>query len=154
MLVSGCQVGPAADVQGVFDVGGHRLFLECAGSGAPTLVLDHGQGTQAATWDPIWEQVTSISRACRYDRAGRGQSDQGPVPTSSGVIVENLRRLLKSAGIEGPYVLVGHSFGGLNSQVFALQHPDEVVGLVLLDPSSRFYDLAAGRDLEFSLLGG
>ncbi len=136
---------------GFFDVGGHRLFLECVGSGSPTLILDHGQGTSAATWEPIWSELTRMTRACRYDRAGRGQSEQGPVPTSSARIVEHLHRLLSSADVPPPYVVVGHSLGGLNAQVFAMTYPDEVEGLVLIDPSSRFYDLTAVNPGDFPI---
>ena len=133
---------------GLFDIGEYRLFIECAGSGSPTLILDHGQGTDRHTWDPIWSDLTLLTRTCRYDRAGRGDSEQGPVPTSSLQIVQNLHQLLDTTGVEPPYVIVGHSFGGLNAQLYAGTFPEQVEGLVLLDPSSRFYYPSALSDAE------
>lgn len=152
VMASGCGAAPpraegahAATAQppstgALFDVGGHRLYLECGGTGAVTVVLGHGQGSSHATWDKIWPDLVGMGRVCRYDRASRGNSELGPVPTTSGRIVQELHALLKAAGVPPPYVMVGHSFGGMNAQLYAHTFPSEVVGMVLIESSSRDYD--------------
>ncbi len=126
-------------IKGRIDVGGYCLSFEysgeCAGMGGPTVVLDAGLGIASDTWDYIWSDVTAFARAFRYDRAGLGQSDPGPYPRTSGLIVDELHTLLIKAGIPGPYLLAGHSFGGLNMQLYASRYSHEVVGLVLIDSS-------------------
>jgi pimeloyl-ACP methyl ester carboxylesterase len=115
------------------DVGGYRLNLHCVGEGAPTVVLDAGAGDSSETWDWVVPGVREFTRVCVYDRAGLGRSDPGPMPRTSERIAVELKALLSRAGIRGPYVLAGHSFGGLNMRLYAALHPDEVAGLVLVD---------------------
>jgi pimeloyl-ACP methyl ester carboxylesterase len=146
LFVSGCPGQPRRMddahpvTNGLFDVGGHRLYLECAGTGTPTVVLEHGQGTSRATWDEVWPGLVASTRTCRYDRAGRGDSEPGPVPTTSARVVADLHTLLRTAHVAPPYLMVGHSLGGMNVQLYTHTFPAEVVGLVLVESSSRDYD--------------
>ena len=116
------------------DVGGYSLHLYCAGEGgAPTVVMDSGLGGTVLDWQPVQPEVAKSARVCTYDRAGMGWSDPGAQPRTSQQIVKELHTLLGSGRVQGPYVLVGHSFGGTNMQVYASQYPDEVAGMVLVD---------------------
>jgi pimeloyl-ACP methyl ester carboxylesterase len=117
------------------DVGGHRLHLICQGTGQPTVVFDAGLGDSHLSWAEVLPQVAQTTRACAYDRAGYGYSDDGPVPRSSARIAAELHSLLTKANIADQVVLVGHSFGGLNVRMYAYQYPCQVAGLVLVDPS-------------------
>ena len=117
------------------DARGYNLHLNCTGEaeGAPTVVMDSGLGGTVLDWQLVQPELAKSTRVCTYDRAGMGWSDPGPQPRTSQQIVSELHTLLGNAGIEGPYVLVGHSFGGTNMQVYASQYPDEVAGMVLVD---------------------
>jgi pimeloyl-ACP methyl ester carboxylesterase len=117
------------------DVGAHRLHLWCVGSGSPTVVFESGLGGGAFDWGYVQPSVARFRRACTYDRAGYGYSEPGPRPRTSRQIVSELFTLLDRAGIAGPVVLVGHSFGGYNVRLFAAEYPSKVVGLVLVDAS-------------------
>ena len=119
------------------DVGGYRLHINCAGTGSPTVVIDSGAGDWSATWSS-WVQpgVAGTTRVCTYDRAGLGWSDPGPLPRTAERFADELHTLLQRAGIPGPYVLVGHSLGGLTVRLFAHKYPAEVAGLVLVDSMS------------------
>ena len=149
---------PAGDVQGLIEVGGHRLFIRCTGEGSPTVVLDAAARVTSETWNQVQPGVASSTRVCSYDRAGLGQSDPGPVPRTSHTMVEELRTLLRNASVEGPYVLVGHSLGGLNMHLFARLHPDEVVGVVLVDATpaeilDRFGEVLTPEQLQMVFPG-
>jgi pimeloyl-ACP methyl ester carboxylesterase len=117
------------------DVGGYSLHLHCTGEagGEPTVVMDSGLGGTVLDWQLVQPEVARSMRVCTYDRAGMGWSDAGAQPRMSHQIVKELHTLLGNAGVEGPYVLVGHSFGGTNMQVHASRYPDEVAGMVLVD---------------------
>jgi pimeloyl-ACP methyl ester carboxylesterase len=115
------------------DVGGYSLHLNCTGEGTPTVVMDSGLGGTVLDWELVQPEVANFARVCTYDRAGMGWSDPGAQPRTSQQIVKELHTLLGNAGVQGPYVLVGHSFGGTNVQVYASQYPDEVAGMVLVD---------------------
>ncbi len=130
-----------ASFEKLVDIGSTQLRLRCAGHGTPTVVLDSGLGEGAETWIKVQTQVAVFTRVCAYDRAGVGKSAPGSKPRTSRQMVTELRALLDAAQIDGPYVLVGHSLGGLNVQLFAIEHPDEITGLVLVDPS--FPDMLA-----------
>ena len=116
------------------DVGGHRLHIYCMGEGTPSVVMDSGFPASSLSWTFVQPAVARFTHACSYDRAGLGWSDAGPMPRSSRQIVEELRALLLNAGVEAPFVLVGHSFGSFTVRLFASTYPSDVVGLVLVDP--------------------
>jgi pimeloyl-ACP methyl ester carboxylesterase len=119
------------------DVGGHRLHLNCTGSGSPTVVLEPGGGAASSDFGWIAPTVARDTTVCVYDRAGRGWSDATDSPQDGIHIAADLHTLLERAQVPGPYVLAGHSFGGLYVQSFAAQFPDQVAGLVLLDSTTR-----------------
>uniref|UniRef100_Q022C4 Alpha/beta hydrolase fold n=1 Tax=Solibacter usitatus (strain Ellin6076) TaxID=234267 RepID=Q022C4_SOLUE len=119
------------------DVGGHRLYLSCTGEGSPTVVLDSALGVVSYSWTPIQAEVSRFTRVCSYDRAGYGLSDPGPLPRTSKQLASELHSLLGTAEEAGPYVLVGHSLGGLTIRLFTQAHPAEVAGLVLVDSASE-----------------
>jgi pimeloyl-ACP methyl ester carboxylesterase len=121
-------------VHGLYRAAGARLFMDCHGAGPRTVVLDSGLGVDSnATWARVRPAVARFTRVCQYDRAGMGSSPPGPRPRTSQRMVDELRALLRAAGVKPPYVLVGASFGGLNAQLFASEHPGEVAGVVLVD---------------------
>ncbi len=124
----------------MIDVGGYRLHIQCTGTGSPTVVLDAGLGGSSLDWGLVQPALGTTTRVCAVDRAGMGWSDPGPQPRSPGQIAREWHTLLTNAGIAGPYVLVGHSLAGKNVRMFALQHPDDVAGLVLVDARSEYVD--------------
>ena len=117
----------------LIDVGGHRLHIHCAGTGVP-VVFESALGASSLTWRDVQAMVSGFAQACAYDRAGFGWSDAGPLPRTAGRIATELRALLLTAGVRPPYVLVGHSFGGLVARLYASRYPADLAGLVLLDP--------------------
>src|SRR5918994_2512686 len=138
----------------LFDVGGHKLHINCTGSGSPTVILEAGLGQSAAEiagW--IQPGVASTTRVCVYDRAGSGSSELAEPPHDGAAIATDLHTLLMAAEIDGPYVLAGHSSGGVYVQVFAAMYPDDVAGIVLLDsqPSDALENLP-GYAGEYSAL--
>ena len=117
------------------DVGGYKMHLHCTGQGGPTVILDAAMGCNSLEWSLIQPDVAKITRVCSYDRAGNGWSDEGSYPRTSMQIVEELHDLLTRAKIPGPYILVGHSFGGVNMRLYANRYPEDVIGMVLVDAS-------------------
>jgi pimeloyl-ACP methyl ester carboxylesterase len=124
----------------LIDVGGYRLHIQCVGTGSPAVVLDAGLGGMSLDWNLVQTEMGQTTQVCAYDRAGMGWSDPGPQPRTPGQIARELHTLLTNAGIPGPYVLVGHSVGGKNVRMFALQYPDQVAGMVLVDARSEYVD--------------
>jgi pimeloyl-ACP methyl ester carboxylesterase len=118
------------------DVGGYGLHLHCTGSGSPTVILEPGHGGASSDFGLIAPAVARDSTVCVYDRPGRGWSDAADVPQDGDRIAADLHTLLEHAHVRGPYVLVGHSFGGLYVLRFAAMFPDQVAGLVLLDSTA------------------
>src|SRR5882757_10808283 len=114
-------------------VNGFRLNLYCTGSGSPTVVFDSGFLDWAPAWSTVQPQIAKWTRACSFDRAGAGFSEPGPMPRTSVRIAKELHAALDRAGITGPFILVGHAFGGDNVRTFADLHMGEVAGLVLVD---------------------
>ncbi|MGD0303302.1 MAG: alpha/beta hydrolase [Candidatus Acidiferrales bacterium] len=120
----------------LIDVGGFRLHVLEAGTaraGVPTVILEAGLMSTVMSWGALQRRLAEKYRVVSYDRAGLGWSDLGPMPRTADRITDELHRLLERAGIAPPYVLVGHSFGGLMAPNFAAHCPDDVVGLVLVD---------------------
>lgn len=115
------------------DVGGYRLRIDCRGHGNVSVVMEAGLCQTRDTWDKVVGDVASFARVCVYDRAGLGESDPSKGPRTPGGVVEDLHRLLAAADVRPPYVLVGHSFGGLAVRLYAERHPERVRGLVLVD---------------------
>jgi pimeloyl-ACP methyl ester carboxylesterase len=127
------------------DVGGHRLHLNCVGSGEPTVVLESGLGATAASWALISAAIASDTGVCVYDRAGRGWSDPSPGPNDGVAVATSLHVLLERAHVPGPFVLVGHSSGANYVRIFAGRYPEQIAGMVLLDgqPAEAFESLPA-----------
>ena len=118
------------------DVGGYRLHLLCTGSqtaGRPTVVLDASFPGTVSNWAWVQPELAKTTRVCAYDRAGLGWSDPGPAPRDALSHARELHTLLQHAGVAGPYVLVGHSLGGLSVRMYADQYPDDVAGMVLIE---------------------
>src|SRR5918997_2828830 len=118
------------------DVGGYSLHINCVGQGSPTVILDAGSGGMSAQWVRVQREVSGTTRVCAYDRAGMGWSEAGPDPRDAEQISGELHTLLGKAGVEGPHVLVGHSFGGMYVRTYAARYSDELAGVVLVDSSS------------------
>jgi pimeloyl-ACP methyl ester carboxylesterase len=118
------------------DVGGYRLHLYCVGNAAPTVVLDALFPGTVSNWAWIQPEIAKTARVCAYDRAGLGWSDRGPNPRDGHRYAGELHNLLAKARIPGPYVLVGHSLGGLSVRMFADQYPDQVAGMVLIEATN------------------
>jgi pimeloyl-ACP methyl ester carboxylesterase len=115
-------------------LGSHSLHAVVAGRGSPAVVFDGGIGTRCEEYRDLQDRIAATTTVVTYDRAGYGSSEAGPLPRDSRSEVEELRTLLAELRIPRPYVLVGHSLGGLNAEVYAVLHPEEVAGMVLLDP--------------------
>lgn len=112
-----------------------RLNLYCVGTGAPTVIFESGLAGNMSDWGRVQPDVGKATRACAYDRAGVGYSDPARRAGTSPNIVDDLHRLLHRALIGPPYILVGHSYGGLNIVLYADRYPNEVAGMVLVDPA-------------------
>ncbi|NUT56634.1 MAG: alpha/beta hydrolase [Thermoleophilia bacterium] len=122
-------------------VNGHRLFLNCVGEGAPAVVLFNGQGERTPSWAWIQRTVSSSTRVCAFDRAGEGWSG-GAVARDARQLTSDVQGLLAAAHVPGPYVLAGHSVGGIHALLYAKHHPEQVAGLALLDSSTPYqFDL-------------
>jgi pimeloyl-ACP methyl ester carboxylesterase len=132
--LAACSQEKRVPVDQLVDLGTHSLHVRCVGRGSPVIVIDTGHGDVAAKWYAIQDQLAADSRVCTYDRAGYGRSEQWPVPRHCRQAAIELKLLLENAGVKGPYLLVGHSLGGMNVQIFADDYPDLVAGLVLVDP--------------------
>lgn len=115
------------------DVGGYDLYLYCTGAGSPTVILESGLGGDNISWNQVQPGVAKFARVCSYDRAGLANSDYGPVPRNAKLAAADLHTLLANANIAPPYILVGHSFGGLLIRRYAFDYPEEVTGLIFVD---------------------
>ena len=149
--------GPHGDFAGLVDIGGgHKLFLECHGSGSPTVIFQSGYGNAGDIWNEadanppaVAPGVAQFTRECAYDRPGSlrvvtdagtsapsalpGRSDPAPMPRTAADVTSELHTLLATAGVPGPYLMVSHSFGGLFSLLYAQTYPEQVIGLVMID---------------------
>ncbi len=147
------------DFAGLVDIGGQSLYLQCRGTGSPTVVLEAGYRSPVDVWTTdlvspetprtmVFAGVAADTRTCVYERPGvaavidsvfvPSRSDPTPMPRTAADAVVDLHTLLDVAGVPGPYVLVGHSFGGLIVRLYASTYPDDVAGLVLVDALSEY----------------
>jgi pimeloyl-ACP methyl ester carboxylesterase len=115
------------------DVGGYKMHINCMGQGSPTVILAAGTADFSTTWAYVQPEIAKLTRVCAYDRAGMGWSEPSPDPRTMNATVDELHTLLINAGIPGPYVLVGHSLGGMHMRAYAHSYPEEVVGLIQVD---------------------
>lgn len=132
------------------EVDDRRMHIHCLGSGAPTVVIDAGNGSFSVEWMPIQEQLSQSVRTCAFDRSGYGWSEPGPEPRDGAQAVAELHALLQGAGETGPFILVGHSLGGVYARLFAAQYPAEAAGLVLVDTA---YPLEITSEFERQMAG-
>jgi pimeloyl-ACP methyl ester carboxylesterase len=136
------------------DLGSHRLHLFEAGRGSPTILLEAGLMSTVLSWSELQRALAGSFRVVSYDRAGLGWSELGPMPRTADRIVDELHALLERAAISPPYVLVGHSFGGLTMPLFAARFPDEVAGMVLVDPvAPAEWNPPSEHDLKLTRIG-
>lgn len=142
-------LGIAEPLGNMVDIGGYKLHLYETGiKGEPTVILDACLGNNILEWSLVQPEVAKFAHVCSYDRAGLGWSEQSGLPRTSASIVQELHTLLQNAHIKPPYIVVGHSSGGINMRLFANTYPDEVYGVILIDSShehqiEKFQELAA-----------
>lgn len=147
VLLFGSGAAPSEGVDPYFRPGrlvpladGRLLNLVCSGRGRPTVLLEAGYGAGAFAWSRVQPILARETRTCSYDRAGYGFSDAGPSPRDGAAIVRDLDAGLRKAGETGPFVVVGHSAGGLYARLFAARRHSDTVGLVLVDTSVTYQD--------------
>jgi pimeloyl-ACP methyl ester carboxylesterase len=129
------------------DIGGYSLHINCTGTGSPTVIIEAGLGGWSLPWNAVQEEVAKTTRVCTYDRAGMGYSEPSPFPRYAQQFADELHTLLERANVEGPYVLVGHSLGGLTVRIFAHDYPTEVAGVVLIDSMSTIQMSAPSAEI-------
>ncbi len=116
-------------------LGNQVIYIDCLGESTPTVLIDVGLGDSSANWYKLAKKLSGNVRVCVYDRAGYGWSNPGPAERTTAQITFELNRLLEKAEIPGPYILLGHSFGGFTARYFASSYPNKVVGMVLVESS-------------------
>jgi pimeloyl-ACP methyl ester carboxylesterase len=124
----------------LINVYGHKMHIYCTGSGSPVVILEAGLSSYSLDWSRVQPEISKTTEVCSYDRAGYGWSDPGPKPRTAQEIVKELQELLIEADVKGPYILVGQSLGGVYVQLFAVEHPTETAGLILVDSVNRDMD--------------
>jgi hypothetical protein len=135
LVTVGCSLGETEPPQGTFELpNGRSLYIECLGSGSPTIVVEAGQDMAGAEMFELQQPLARQYMTCTYDRANIGSSGKAPTPRTAAEIVSDLHRLLETADVAGPYVLVGHSAGGFFVQLYGRRYPDEVRGVVAMNP--------------------
>jgi CubicO group peptidase (beta-lactamase class C family)/pimeloyl-ACP methyl ester carboxylesterase len=150
---SSAPVSASGDFAGPVEIGkGRKMYLECRGSGSPTVILESGYRNDAEIWSTplqpgmstVFPQVANFTRVCAYDRAGTfldadhlGRSTPVPMPRTAHDMVSDLHALLQAAHVSGPYVFAAHSFGGIFARLYASSYPNDVVGMVLIDALSE-----------------
>jgi pimeloyl-ACP methyl ester carboxylesterase len=164
MLVTGCGIDGETDMPsgtpGMVNVEGRPIYLTCMGTGSPTVVLEAGGTGNSDNWSSVQQDIAAFTRVCAYDRAGEGFSSSVPALQSIEAMVRDLRSILRAGDIDGPFVIVGHSFGGRLARAFASIYPDEVIGMVLVDPGDEDF-LRRAKELltaeewsQYSKVGG
>ena len=126
---------------------GRAMNIYCIGRGTPTVLLDAGLGDSAVIWRKVHSRLAEHTQVCAFDRAGYGFSDPGPLPRDAAHIAQDTKAMLEAAGLKPPYVLVGHSLGGLNVRYYADLHLSEIAGMVLVEPATEHQDQRIGRAL-------
>jgi pimeloyl-ACP methyl ester carboxylesterase len=136
------------------DIGGRRLHLHCTGSGSPTVVIEAGASSFAIDFALVQPEVSKTTRVCSYDRAGSGWSDARPDVETPIRVIRDLRTLLDTAGEKGPFVMVGASRGGVFVRLFQAEHPADVAGMVLIDPTAedRLFVMFQGKGMALTSL--
>ena len=114
-------------------VDGHTMHIRCSGEGSPTVILEAGAYSFSSEWYWVQRQLEQSLRVCSYDRAGNGWSEAVEGPRDGLTLVHELHSLLRTAGVTGPFVMVGHSLGGVLAPIYASQYPGDILGLVLVD---------------------
>ncbi len=145
LLVGGCQKDDDDDngsevFNGKVNVGGHQLYVKCAGEGAPAVILEAGgfDSFSDGAWANVYNRIADFTTVCAYDRAGYGKSELGPDPRSSEQIAQELHTLLQnlpSSKVKPPYILAGHSMGGFHIWTYANHYPSEIAGMAFVDSS-------------------
>jgi pimeloyl-ACP methyl ester carboxylesterase len=131
----------------LYEVNGYELYIQCAGAGEPTVILEAGYGGDRRSWDQVEPELQGTTRVCSYDRAGLGfSSGELPKPRTIFDQLDDLDELLEDTGAEPPFVVVGHSYGGVLAWQFARRHEDDLEGVVLLDPSHPRQQVLMGRE--------
>jgi pimeloyl-ACP methyl ester carboxylesterase len=138
--------------EGLVDVGGHRLFYRVVGEGAPTVVLECGLGAPSESWAIVQAELAKYTRVFAYDRAGLGSSEKAKEIPESYNVARQLHTLLEKTGQRPPYILVGHSLGGVFIRVYTHLYPDEVGGLVFVDASHPSQNLVFAEKLGGSYI--
>ncbi|WP_174733195.1 alpha/beta fold hydrolase [Mesobacillus harenae] len=118
-----------------------KLFVKLAGenNGKPTIVMDAGYGDYSKAWDSVISEISKMSNVLIYDRAGLGKSGSSSSPRTSREMIRELNQLINATQIKPPYILVGHSYGGVNARLYATEYPSEVCGLILVDSTPEDY---------------
>jgi len=135
-LAAWTSLSPAGDFIRLPD--GRHLYLNCIGSGSPTVILEGGFAASSRVWFKVQPTIAQHTRVCSYDRAGYGKSDVGPFPRDGMAVAADLNHALARANVRGPLILVGHSIGALYMRIFSDLRPKDVVGMVLVDPSVEY----------------
>lgn len=138
----------------MLSVGTHRLHVVEAGEGEPTVVFEAALGASSVSWALVQPEIAKVTRTFAYDRAGMGFSESGPEPRTAQRIVDEMHAVLEAANATRPYVLVGHSYGGMTCRLFAARYPDEVGGMVLLDPADPLAWSNPTREQRWKLRAG
>ena len=129
-------IAAGANFDGVVPVAGHDVHLLCQGQGTPTVMIEM-DGPVGIGLEQAQTVLAESQRTCVYERAGTGESEPGEEPRTAQAIADELHELIETAGLETPIVLLSHSLGGLDAEAFAQQYPDEVAGLVFVEPPGR-----------------
>ena len=144
---SGTATEPGPPLGRYYDAGGRRLLLHRSGDGSPAVVFLPGGGTVGLDYLNVQQRAAQLTRGVVYDRAGTGWSDRADLPRTSAEVTGELRDLLRVADVPGPYLLIGHSLGGLYARHYATRFPGEVAGLLLLEPAHEDYNAYMPKEL-------
>jgi pimeloyl-ACP methyl ester carboxylesterase len=120
----------------LIDLGGFKVHIYCVGNGAPPVIFLHGLGDYSFDWALVQPEIAAHTETCAYDRPGQAWSEPGPASRGVCTSAHELHLLLQRSKIKGPYILVGHSWGGLIARMFAHEYPNEVAGMVLVDSTT------------------